>query len=66
MRFKIVARSYRNPSQPYLVRVWSSPTHSQTRRIESQQLGRHLGVGDSGRMVQGRNGVRFVPDAIDA
>jgi hypothetical protein len=66
MRFRIVARSFRDRTQPFLVRLWSAPGVSQIQRIPSQQLGRHLKVGDSGRLVPGRKGMRFVPDAIDA
>lgn len=61
MRFRIVAKRYKQPVQ-YLVRLGDGKVV----RWPQNAVQRHLGVGSTGTIVQGRKGERLVPDAIDA
>ena len=60
MRYKVVAKQYKNPGH-LLVRLQDG----RVLRGEPQRLGLHLQVGDTGEMVQGRSRPYFKPDAID-
>lgn len=61
MRYRIAAKRYRKPVV-LIVRT----EDGQVRRVEQNAVQRRLDVGETGRIVQGRKGMRFVPDAIDA
>ncbi len=60
MRYEIIAKQYKQPGH-LLVRLQDG----RVLRGEPHRLGLHLKVGDTGRMVQGRQRPHFKPDAID-
>lgn len=61
MRFRITAKRYKKPAC-FILRT----EDGRVLRVEQRANQRHLAVGTTGRMVQGRHGMRFVVDAIDA
>ena len=65
MRFKVVSKSHRG-SKPFIIHIQDAlPNQQRVLRIE-QRDAPFLSVGDTGKIMQGRDKLRFVLDAIDA